>query len=89
MPHSITPFILSDIIVALSKNSKECVLDIRPNDLLFVVREETKKALPLIWCEMGRESVFAEYSFRGVSAENNQIVLIFNPVFLGEFTQIR
>lgn len=75
-------YIIPDIITTISKNSKECSLSIRPDDLLFVIRDESKRCLPLIWAELKKDAVFAEYSFRGVSDLYNEIVLVLNPSFL-------
>lgn len=75
---------ISDIISTLSKNSKECVLNIRPEVLFFIIHQESKRSLPLIYAELKKDACFAEYTFRGVSPENDEIMLVFNPSFLSK-----
>lgn len=75
---------LSDIIQTLAKNGKDCALNIRQDEMIFIVREDNKRALPLIWCEMKTDAFFASSTFRGVDAENNEIVLLFNPTFMAK-----
>lgn len=83
-PGAILNGLFSDVVAALSKNSREVALDITPDDMLFVIREEAKKALPLIWCQMKPDAVFEKFNFTGVSPERNHIVLVFNPTFLAK-----
>lgn len=55
---------------------------LRDKNISFVIREETKRCLPLIWAEMTKEAIFSQYVFRGCSPANNEIVLSLNPGFL-------
>lgn len=56
-------------------------MTIRQDDFTFVIRDDSR-CLPFIWAELKKDACFSEYTFRGVSEENNAIVLVFNPTFL-------
>lgn len=40
--------------------------------------------MPLIYAELKKDACFDEYTFRGVCPENDEIMLVFNPIFLSK-----
>ncbi|XP_011304256.1 checkpoint protein HUS1 [Fopius arisanus] len=70
----------TNIIGAIAKMSKFCVLQLTPTDVCFTVFDERQ---PVVWAELSRDHFFSEYLVEGISSEN-KIYLEFDAVMLSK-----
>lgn len=72
-------FYFVDIILTLSKLSKDCVMRLTSDVIYFIISEENCGPLsPIVWCELDRSSFFFEYLMEGVNEAYKEIYLGFN-----------
>lgn len=69
-------------VLTLSKLTKECVMNISADKLIFIINEESSSSAPLVWAEIKSNIYFDTYTMEGVDAEHANIYLAFNPANL-------
>lgn len=70
----------ASVIATLAKLAKVCVARITKDCLYFIIVEENVVASkPVVWCLLEQTHYFNEYSMAGVSEEENEIYLEFEP----------
>ena len=68
------------VITTLAKLARSCVVRITKDLLYFIIVEETAAtSKPVVWCLLEQTHYFNEYSMAGVSEEQNEIFLEFEP----------
>ncbi|XP_063987451.1 checkpoint protein HUS1-like isoform X1 [Diachasmimorpha longicaudata] len=70
----------TNIIGAIAKISKFCVLQLTPHEVCFTVFDDRQ---PMVWAELSRDHFFSEYLVEGLSSEN-KICLEFDAVMLSK-----
>lgn len=73
---------LLNIIVTLSKLTKECIMRISSDTIHFIVNEDTGNTSPIVWAEICTRQNFIEYLMEGVNDQHQNIMLSFNPINL-------
>ncbi|KAK0168118.1 hypothetical protein PV327_001951 [Microctonus hyperodae] len=71
----------TNIVNAISKMSKLCVLQLAPDDVCFTVLDDR---MPIVWAELSRDHFFNEYLIFGMSEEQNRILLEFDALMLAK-----
>ncbi|XP_037942149.1 checkpoint protein HUS1 isoform X1 [Teleopsis dalmanni] len=72
-----------NIVITLSKLTKECVLNISRNKIYFIANEESGTVAPLVWVEIDASLYFSEYAMEGAKDKYQQIMLAIPAVKLG------
>ncbi|OAD59651.1 Checkpoint protein HUS1 [Eufriesea mexicana] len=70
----------TNIVNTISRITKQCTLRLTPNELCFSVGDDRAA---MIWAELIQTHFFTEYIMNGVSEEQNEIYLEFDPTMLG------
>lgn len=70
---------LLNVILALSKLTKKCIMKISSQTIHFIVNEDTSNSSPLVWAELCTEQIFTEYLMEGVNDQHQNIMLSFSP----------
>ena len=77
-----------NLILTMSKLSKKCVWRLTRNDIYFILTEigtATASGLsgagggPIVWCHMEKDHFFQEYHMEGVTTQQPEIYLEFEP----------
>lgn len=71
-----------NIIVTLSKLTKECVINISPEKMYFIANEESGTAAPLVWVEIDANLYFPEYNVKLQDDNHPHIMLSVSPANL-------
>lgn len=74
---------LLGISVIISKLTKECLVQIGEDNILFIVAEESDKIAPRVWFDISVPDVFSRRAFHGHN-EDKFIYLTMNPSNLGK-----
>nr|XP_003706588.1 PREDICTED: checkpoint protein HUS1 [Megachile rotundata] len=69
----------TNIVNIISRITKQCTLRLTPNDLCFSVNDDR---VSMIWAELSQTHFFTEYIMNGVTEEQNEIYLEFDPSML-------
>lgn len=75
---------LLGISLMISKLTKECVVQISEDNILFVAAEESDRVAPRVWFNVCVQNVFSRRAFHGLNDDNNLIHLTLNPSNLGK-----
>ncbi|KAL5288978.1 HUS1 family protein [Megaselia abdita] len=75
---------LLGISLMISKLTKECVVQISEESILFVVAEESDRVAPRVWFDVCVQNVFSRRAFHGLNDDHNFINLTLNPSNLGK-----
>jgi len=67
------------VVVSTNKLAKLCVLRLTADKVYFIVSDQSAAGAPSVWVEMQQEAFFNEYNIEGVSPEQNEIYLEFDP----------
>lgn len=69
-----------NILTAVAKMSKECVLRLTA-DSVYLISSEPNSVLggPSAWGEIDKAKMFSDYNMEGVSSEDNEIYMEFSP----------
>lgn len=71
-----------NIILTLSKLTKECVIQISSDKIHFIANEESGTTAPLVWIAIDANQYFPEYTVEGVDADQPHIMLAVSPANL-------
>ncbi|XP_075145183.1 hus1-like checkpoint clamp component [Haematobia irritans] len=71
-----------NIIVTLSKLTKECVISIEKDKLHFIANEESGTTAPLVWVDIDAKLYFPQYRLELVDENHPQIMLSVSPANL-------
>lgn len=71
-----------NIVLTLSKLTKECVITITPEKLYFIANEESGSTAPLVWVEIDASLYFAEYEVKLQDERHPHIMLSASPINL-------
>lgn len=77
-----------NLILTLSKLTKECIMTINKNYIQFIINEESCTSAPLVWIEIQNSSYFNEYTMSGINDKYENILLSFNPSNLSRALQV-
>ncbi|XP_076764605.1 hus1-like checkpoint clamp component [Xylocopa sonorina] len=69
----------TNIVNIVSRITKQCTLRITPNELCFSVGGDRAS---MVWAELSQAHFFTEYTMNGVTEEQNEIYLEFDPSML-------
>lgn len=67
------------ISLMISKLTKECVVQISAESILFVVAEESDRNIPRVWFDICVENMFSKREFRGLNDNHNLIHFTLHP----------
>ncbi|KNC32135.1 hypothetical protein FF38_12447 [Lucilia cuprina] len=71
-----------NIILTLSKLTKECVIDITTDKMYFIANEESGTTAPLVWVEIEAGLYFPEYELKLQDERHAHIMLAISPANL-------
>ncbi|XP_005188245.1 checkpoint protein HUS1 [Musca domestica] len=71
-----------NIIVTLSKLTKECVINIEPDKIHFIANEESGTTAPLVWVDIDAKLYFSEYNIELADSNHSKIMLSTSPANL-------
>lgn len=77
-----------NIILTLSKLTKECVINISPDKMYFIANEESGSAAPLVWVEIDASLYFPEYYVKLQDDNHPHIMLSVSPANLSRALQV-
>ncbi|XP_013111968.1 checkpoint protein HUS1 isoform X2 [Stomoxys calcitrans] len=79
-----------NIIVTLSKLTKECVINIEKDKVHFIANEESGTTAPLVWVDIDAKLYFPEYHLELPDKHHSQIMLSVSPANLSRaFSSLR
>ncbi|XP_065365092.1 checkpoint protein HUS1 [Calliphora vicina] len=79
-----------NIILTLSKLTKECVIDISADKMYFIANEESGTTAPLVWVEIEAGLYFPEYELKLQDDRHPHIMLAISPAnFSRALTHLR
>lgn len=70
---------LLGISLMIAKLTKECVVQISVESILFVVAEESDRVAPRVWFDVCVQNMFSRLAFHGLNEDHNFIHLTVNP----------
>ncbi|CAD6233899.1 GSCOCG00007374001-RA-CDS [Cotesia congregata] len=73
----------TNIVTAISKTSKHCVLELTNDQICFTVLDDSGRA-PTVWVELSRYHFFNEYVMVGIGENNNKILFDFDAQMLAK-----
>ncbi|KAM7362711.1 hus1-like checkpoint clamp component [Cochliomyia hominivorax] len=76
-----------NIILTLSKLTKECVIDISKDKVYFIANEESGTTAPLVWVEIEANLYFSEYELKLQDDRHPHIMLAISPANLSRALQ--
>uniref|UniRef100_A0A1A9ZDJ8 Checkpoint protein n=1 Tax=Glossina pallidipes TaxID=7398 RepID=A0A1A9ZDJ8_GLOPL len=65
-----------NIVLTLSKLTKECVIIIKKDKVHFIANEESGAAAPLVWVEIDAKLYFTNYIMEGHSDDNGSTIML-------------
>lgn len=71
-----------NILLTLSKLTKECVISIEKKNMHFIANEESGTTAPLVWVDIDTKLYFAEYRFELAVDSQTKVMLSVSPANL-------
>ncbi|XP_073822079.1 hus1-like checkpoint clamp component [Musca autumnalis] len=71
-----------NIIITLSKLTKECVINIETNNVHFIANEESGTTAPLVWVDIDAKLYFSEYRVELEDNNHQKIMISTSPANL-------